>query len=166
MADVWAENRQSGIRLHIPNLVWLVKQILTILSLEDMSLSVVVTDAEEIQALNRRYLDRDKPTNVISFPMKEGEPVSGDDSYLGDVAISVDAALEEGQMYGYSFDEMLLLYLIHGILHLAGYNHEDVSKDETQRMETRQSEIFDTLLPHLSKRPIEVTMRGSVSLDR
>lgn len=156
MANVWAENRQGGLKVNIENLIWFGHRILEILSLESTSVSIVVSDAGGIQELNRRYLGRDRPTNIISFPMREGEPIAGDAAYLGDIVLSADAARKEAAEYGYTEEEMMLLYLVHGILHLSGYNHEDVSEKEVRRMETKQAEVFESLSPYLAEHPIEV----------
>ncbi len=154
MVDVWAEDRQSRVTLDLENIVWLGKRILRLLNHEEASLSVLVVEAEEIQKLNREYLGRDRPTNVISFPMNEGEAIAGDATYLGDVVLSVDAAIREASECGYTPGEMLLLYLIHGILHLSGYDHEDVEEARAREMEEKQKDLFERLAPSLMKRPV------------
>ena len=157
MVHVWAENQQNHLKVLSPHLVWFARRILEELSLGSASASILVMDDEGIRALNRRYLNRDRPTNVISFPMREGETISGDASYLGDVAISAETALREGMEYNYSPEEMLLLYLIHGLLHLSGYNHEGVEDAEAERMEMKQAAMFEALAPFLVEYPLVVT---------
>ncbi len=155
MAEIWAENHQSRLNIHTRHLINLAERILNDLSRpKDASVSIIVTDAAGIQAMNRQYLGRDRPTNVISFPMNEGETIAGDPGYLGDIAISADAAISEGEIYGYTPEEMLLLYVIHGILHLSGYNHEGVDEMEANRMEAKQQELFEALLPELARYPL------------
>ena len=154
MADVWAEDRQSRLKINTENVAWFGEQVLKSLGRDGASVSLVVTDNLEIQGYNREYLGRDRPTNVISFPMNEGEALAGDASYLGDVILSVDEARDEAKKFGYLPDEMLLLYLIHGILHLSGYNHEGVSEEKAQEMESKQMEIFEELTPFLGSRPL------------
>ena len=155
MAEIWAENHQSRLKIHTHHLIKLTERILNRLSHpDDTSVSIIVTDASGIQAMNRQYLGRDRPTNVISFPMNEGETIAGDPDYLGDIIISADAAISEGEIYGYTPEEMLLLYVIHGILHLSGYNHEGVDEMEANRMEVKQQELFDALLPDLLRYPL------------
>jgi len=155
MAEVWAESRQEGINIDIENIVWFGSRILENLKLGDASVAIVITDASGIRELNREFLGRDKPTNVISFPMKEGEAILGDEAYLGDVVLSGDAARTEAMELGYEAEELILLYMIHGILHLSGYNHEDVGKEEAERMEDKQMEIFNVLVPLLEDHPLE-----------
>lgn len=155
MADVWAENRQGSIKINIENIIWFGKRILEMLNVGRASISIVITDSDEIRDLNREYLGRDGPTNVISFSMKEGEAIAGDDAYYGDVVVSADAARKEAAEYGYGTGEMFLLYIIHGILHLFGYNHEGVSEAEAERMEEKQLEMFEFLSPYLVKHPLD-----------
>ncbi len=154
MAEVWTDDRQDRVAVETENLTKIATRILRLLRREGTGLSIVVTDAEEIQRYNREYLGRDRPTNVISFPMMEGEPVAGDASYLGDVVLSVDAAEKEARELGYTLGEMLLLYLIHGILHLSGYDHEGVAKEKALEMERKQAELFDVLAPLIERYPL------------
>ena len=74
--------------------------------------------------MNKDYLNHDGPTNVISFAMQEGEFSHISPFLLGDVIISADTAEKEATMGGISFRQRLIELLIHGILHLVGYDHE------------------------------------------
>lgn len=102
---------------------------------------VIVGDGE-IRELNRDYLGRDKPTNVISFPMQEGEGAGLNPMLLGDVVISADTAARDAHEAGIAFEEELRFLLLHGILHLLGYDHERGTEEEAARMEDREREIF------------------------
>jgi len=103
---------------------------------------VVLVDDAEIREMNHRYLRRDRATNVISFPMQEGEWSGLNPSILGDVVISVDTAFRDAAEGGVSSAGEIFFLLIHGILHLTGYNHENVGEEETRRMETKENELF------------------------
>lgn len=103
---------------------------------------MVVVDDAEIQVLNREYLGRDKPTNVISFPMQEGEGAGLNPLLLGDVVISADTAARDAAEAGIPFEEELQFLLLHGILHLLGYDHERGTEEEALQMEAREREIF------------------------
>lgn len=92
-------------------------------------LSILITGDEQIHELNREYLNRDKPTNVLSFPMDD-EPGGIDTGMLGDIVISVDTARREASEMGITFHERIYELLIHGLLHLTGYDHEKSKKDE------------------------------------
>ena len=108
----------------------------------DAFLSVVLVDDSEIREMNQRYLGRDRATNVISFPMQEGEGTGLNPLLLGDVVISVDTAFRDALEAGVSPESEIFFLLIHGILHLTGYNHENVGEEETGRMETKENELF------------------------
>ena len=90
----------------------------------DAELSVVLVDDRRIAELNREFLDREGPTNVIAFPMQEGRFAGLSPNLLGDVVISVDTADREAQQAGIAFERRLVQLLVHGVLHLCGYDHE------------------------------------------
>jgi probable rRNA maturation factor len=108
----------------------------------EAELSVVVVDDAGIQELNRDYLGRDRPTNVISFPMLEGEESGIVPGLLGDVVISADTAARDAEEAGSTFEREFVFLLIHGILHLVGFNHEGVDDAEIARMEAKEDELF------------------------
>lgn len=101
---------------------------------------VVVTDAE-ISELNEAYLNRKGATNVIAFPMREGDYSDICPQLLGDVVISVDTAQREAEAAGLFFEDRFTQLLIHGILHLVGYDHETNSDDERE-MEEKSAALF------------------------
>ena len=110
---------------------------------------MVIVDDEEIRTLNREYLDRDRPTNVISFPLQEGEGTGIQPQLLGDVVISADTTARDAIEAGVPFESELFFLLLHGILHLLGYDHERGTEAEAarmeERMEEREREIFGLL---------------------
>lgn len=86
-----------------------------------------VTD-EEIHELNRTYRNVDRPTDVLSFALREGETFEGvpdELEPLGDIVVSVPTALRQATEYGHSAEREIGFLLIHGLLHLLGYDHED-----------------------------------------
>lgn len=110
----------------------------------DAELSLLICDDPEIAQYNGEYLKRQGPTNVIAFPMQEGE-FSGICAYLlGDVVISADTALREAKEMGISFDQRFDQLLVHGILHLFGYDHEK-SEEEELRMEKKSEELLELI---------------------
>jgi probable rRNA maturation factor len=76
------------------------------------------TDDRELRRLNRQFLGKDQPTDVLSFP----EP--GPDGFLGEIAISVERAAEQARRLGHSLAEELKILMLHGLLHLTGMDHE------------------------------------------
>lgn len=105
-------------------------------------LSLVFVDDEEIAEINESYLGHVGPTNVISFAMQEGElPPDLKDVLLGDIIISTDTAAREATEGGITTDERILQLMLHGILHLCGYEHVN-DEVEAQVMEKRGQELL------------------------
>ena len=111
----------------------------------EAELSVSIVGDRSIRTLNRDYLGRDKATNVISFAMSEGEFGALNPQCLGDVVISADTAAREAQEADETFLSRLCFLLLHGILHITGYDHERSGEQEAARMEAREREIFALL---------------------
>jgi len=119
-------------------------KVLRGLGYPDAELSLVFTDDEGITELNRRYLKRDKPTNVLAFPMAGSEQPNVETSMLGDIVISLDAALRDAQECGESLEETVDSLLVHGLLHLLGYDHEG-SRQEARRMAKEEKRLLDMI---------------------
>ena len=136
-------NEQKVIEIDADLIGRLSVRILEILNRQGVELCVVLTDNADIQALNREYLGRDRPTNVISFPQQEGVGPQG--SHLGDVVISVERAAEEALEAGMETMDRIRALLVHGICHLCGYNHEGVSEEMTREMEALEERLLSLL---------------------
>lgn len=103
--------------------------------------SIVLTDDREIHALNREYRGVDRPTDVLSFPLMEGEDGNlelngypeGEPVALGDVVISLERAREQAVEYGHSLHRELAFLTVHGILHLLGYDHDTHERERLMR---------------------------------
>jgi len=115
----------------------------------DSEVSVSLVGDGQIRELNRRYLDRDKPTNVLAFSMREGAFVSLHPQLLGDVVISVDTARRQSNRFGLEEMEMVILLMIHGILHLLGYEHEGTKKGSNE-MALKQKELFRRVIKEIN----------------
>lgn len=111
----------------------------------DSELSVVITGDLGIRRVNRDYLGKDRPTNVISFAMGEGDFGDLNPDVLGDVIISADTAAREAEEAGIAFWSRLCFLLLHGILHITGYDHERSGEAEARRMEAKEREVFALL---------------------
>jgi probable rRNA maturation factor len=114
------------------------------LDLHDVELSILLTDDAVISELNRRYLCKNGPTNVLAFPMGE-ESLSEEPAMLGDVVISVDTAVKESNQSGDPLEQTVSRLLIHGILHLLGYDHEK-SRAEARRMKKEEARLLEVIL--------------------
>lgn len=96
----------------------------------DSGLSVVLTGDETVRALNRDYRGIDRPTDVLSFPAEAGESPD-DPGYLGDLVIAAPYLARQAEAEGHVFADELLLAVIHGTLHLLGYDHDSPASQET-----------------------------------
>jgi len=110
-------------------------------------ISVVVTNDAAIQTLNRQYRSKDAPTDVLAFPLGDGlqarEP-------FGDVVISLDAAKRQARDYGAPLSHELTRLLIHGTLHLCGYDHHD--RAQAARMHGLTSRLLREVRARLTRR--------------
>jgi probable rRNA maturation factor len=112
---------------------------------EETELSVSIVSDQAIRRINRDYLAKDRPTNVISFSLQEGDFSGVTPHALGDVVISADTALREADEADLEHFERLCFLLLHGILHLCGYDHERSGDVEAKRMEKKEKELFGIL---------------------
>jgi probable rRNA maturation factor len=138
-------NRQKQVAIDIRKIRRAAKKILDALGCERHELSVVLVDDEEITRLNRQYFHRNRPTNVISFPMGAGVPAAIHPRILGDVVISAETARRQAAAVDGGAEEEILFLLIHGILHLVGHDHEG-SPAERQKMEAKERELFSLVM--------------------
>ena len=120
--------------------------ILNALGSPDGELSILLLDDPQIAVLNKNYLQREGPTNVIAFPMREGAFAEISPDLLGDVVISLETAEKEGLAAGMSLESRLDELVVHGILHLFGYDHETCEK-KAQQMEAKSRELLKRLVP-------------------
>jgi probable rRNA maturation factor len=139
------ENRQKKIPINRRQIRSSLGRLLKRLGLEEREVSLLLVDNDEIREINRLYLDRDHPTNVISFAMSEGDYGDINPQLLGDIIISVERAMSEGESSGLSLKESLDYLMIHGLLHLLGYNHESGDANEALLMEDKEKELFQHL---------------------
>jgi len=135
---------------------WVKKIVRQILKAERVAppyeVSLVFADSETVQQLNRDYRGVDEPTDVLAFymlPQKEADssfalPPDGV-TRLGEVIISYPQAAEQAKEQGHSPERELALLVIHGILHLLGYDHEE--PDEERKMKERERELLEKCLP-------------------
>ncbi len=109
--------------------------ILDALDFPEGELSILISDDHRIARLNARYLNRNGPTNVIAFPMQAGRSSTVTPHLLGDVVISAETAEREGLAAGIDPERRFFELLVHGVLHLVGYDHEAGPAAESEMME-------------------------------
>lgn len=109
-----------------------------------VEVSVRLTDDEEVQRLNRDYRGKDRPTNILSFPMHAPEALPGMlaeadmDLLLGDLALALETVEREAAEKGISVEDHVTHLMVHGTLHLLGHDHQDDSAaDAMEALETR-----------------------------
>jgi probable rRNA maturation factor len=105
-------------------------------------LTIVLTDAAQLQELNRLYLGTDASTDVLAFPAAEQDPDSGR-TYLGDVLISIPQAETQARSAGHALESELQLLVVHGVLHLLGHDH--AAPEARARMWAAQAHVLKTL---------------------
>ena len=112
------------------------------------SLSIVVTDNRHIRDLNREYLDHDYPTDVISFPLDDGDwpelerpGAAAGGGINGEIIASAELAVRQAAAMHGDAQAELLLYLIHGLLHLMGY--DDLTPEDAKRMHEREDALLE-----------------------
>lgn len=142
---VLIDSRQKKYRIPWKGLKRKAQAVLNALGYPDGELSILLLNDSQIAVLNKKYLKREGPTNVIAFPMQEGPFAEITPDLLGDVAISLETAAKEGETAGISMEDRLTELLVHGILHLCGYDHES-SQTEALRMEKKSREVLKLVL--------------------
>lgn len=107
-------------------------------------ISLLITNDKSIQVLNRDYRNKDKPTDVLSFSQLEGN-ISIMPITLGDLVISAETAAKQAKKYNHSLLKEMTRLIIHGTLHLLGYDHEKVSKAKAQKMRRKERTLANQL---------------------
>jgi probable rRNA maturation factor len=141
---VLIDNRQNGIKISPEVIRRTAQTLLSALAFPDGELSIVIVDDRQIAELNDRYLNRTGPTNVMAFPMREGDFSEVTPTLLGDVVISVETAANEAATAVLATDIRFKQLLVHGILHLFGYDHE-LNEADALLMEEKSKELMERI---------------------
>jgi len=123
-------NRQRIRKLHVVPWIKRVEKMLDVIGKADSSVTVAFVSDKKIRELNRQFRRIDKATDVLSFP---GDSSDGD---MGDIAISIETAARQAKQNGLTLDGEIAQLLLHGLLHLSGYDHE-TDNGEMNRLELR-----------------------------
>jgi rRNA maturation RNase YbeY len=119
--------RDQGKKLSSRKLKKVAQKVLAIVERDQAELCLVLVGNREIRELNAKFRKKDYPTDVLSFPAGDELPTGV--QLLGDVVISVEKAREQAEHRGRTLDEEMVLLVIHGVVHLLGYDHERSAKD-------------------------------------
>ncbi len=114
----------------------------------DAEMGILITGQEKIRQLHKEYMDEDEPTDVLSFAMREKGPLdapdfifpAGDAAHLGEVIISYPQAEIQAGEHGHSAKKEVTILLIHGVLHLVGYDHDEPERQK--KMQAREKAIL------------------------
>lgn len=115
----------------------------------DAELSLVFTDDTEMRSINAQWRHKDKPTNVLSFPAADIRPGDPGEQMLGDIVLAAETVRQEAGLEGKRFEDHLTHLVIHGFLHLFGYDHmDDVDAGVMEALETRALSTLGIADPH------------------
>ncbi|MBL7070588.1 MAG: rRNA maturation RNase YbeY [Candidatus Omnitrophica bacterium] len=143
MISLSAANISRCYFLNSSKLERVVRFTLKSLGIKDASLSIIFVSDSRIKRLNNLYRGSDRPTDVLAFSMREGKRLLGKRPVMGDIVISVDRARKQAKRFESTFKREIYLYIIHGILHLAGYNDE--RPGDKRVMRRKEDEILNRL---------------------
>ncbi len=111
---------------------------------ENINISIMLCGKETIHELNKNYRNMDKPTDVLSFVYGNDEVFDPEESFFGEIIICPEIAKEQASVYSENFNSEMKRLIIHGILHILGYDHE-ISKEEEKRMTQKQEMLLKKL---------------------
>lgn len=142
--EIIVDNR-SGADIDSQAAVLLAKKALRLQGIDNGELGITYVNESEMSRINAEYMHRDGPTDVITLPIDAGENGDGElmPLLLGDILICPDVASAQAEGEGTTFQQELCLLLLHGILHLAGYDHE---RDDGE-MDVLQNQLVYELCP-------------------
>ncbi|HER23592.1 MAG TPA: rRNA maturation RNase YbeY [Candidatus Atribacteria bacterium] len=148
--EVLIKNQQKILKIDQRKIKKLIKIALQHLQVDEKTeISILFTDDQFIRLLNHKYRGIDRSTDVLSFSLREGSintPELGSEKLIGDIVISVETAQRQANNLNHNIEKELMVLLIHGLLHLTGYAHQE-EKDYKimQEKEDKILEIFDLL---------------------
>lgn len=154
--QIAVSNSQKAVRLTRPRLIRIARGTLAAEKVTRAEISIAIVDDPQIHEVNRQYLQHDYPTDVISFLLEVDEPVKAKRSrgaaskrasprgagkvLSGEIIISAETAARDARRFGWRAGDEVCLYLVHGLLHLCGY--DDLTPDERRIMRTREAAVL------------------------
>jgi probable rRNA maturation factor len=131
------KNSQRLMKIDRKRIVSVTGELLAYLKLQDRDLSILFVDDRKIAVMNREFFGKDRPTNVISFSYLDGMPGEA----LGDIIVSVERAAEEARNAGIPFYERLFGLIVHGMVHILGYDHVE-GGPEARKMRYHEKKLL------------------------
>ena len=137
---IYFKNLQKSLAVEWQSVKRLAQFVLTQLDIASVEVGIMFVDNKRISRLNSEYFQQDCPTDVIAFPMDGSPAAEGAPVLLGDIVVSAEKALEYAGQHKLEPYEELSLYVIHGLLHLAGYDDIDIC--ERKKMVSKQRRLL------------------------
>ena len=135
------KNRNPKLKVPLRKLRTLLSNILRELGIPDSDLDLTLVGDRAIRDLNRKFRGIDRATDVLSFPLWEKKEAFQNGQFLGDLVLSLPTLQRQAKELGHSFFEEMTFLIIHGTLHLLGYDHE-LSKKEAVKMRTMEKKLM------------------------
>ena len=146
--EIYLKNRQRSTSLNFKRLEKDLSKALLHLQLQSCELSVLFVSSRRMKLLNTHYRGIKKDTDVLSFPLMDIQqqqmPIINGPYVLGDIVISVPKAMSQAKEFKVGFYDELLRLLVHGLLHLTGYDHE-INAYQKKKMEKKEMELFNAV---------------------
>ncbi len=143
--EIQVQNRQRKYSIDTGSLRNWLATLLSHLKLEEVEVSLVLVSNPKIKQLNHTYRKENYPTDVLAFPLWEGEIVftPGPPILLGDIVISVEKAARQAQEHRHSLETEMAVLVVHGLLHLLGYDH--INDAEASQMQRKERELLTVI---------------------
>jgi probable rRNA maturation factor len=139
-------DQQRKIKVNLPKLRRDAEHLLDLLRLNNVEVSILLTNDHRMKVINKTYRNKNVTTDVLSFPMNESshDVVPGEETLLGDIVINVHMSKRRASVSREAFSSVVRQLLIHGLLHLIGYDHE-VDHSEARKMQKKEKQLIDAL---------------------
>ena len=144
--EILLRNAQRKFKIDRNKLVCHIEMALVELRQLDCEISIMLVNDAKIRRLNKEYRNRDQATDVLAFPQDADAKNDNGGPLLGDVVVSVETSRRQAKEHRLSAEEELVLLIIHGTLHLLGYDHERSGKDKRE-MQNKTRKIFSRIFP-------------------
>ncbi len=139
-------DQQRKIKVNLRGLRRDAELLLGLLGLNNVEVSILLTNDHRMKVINNQYRNKSATTDILSFPLDvlPGETVTGEDILLGDIVINVHLSKRRASVSGESFQYVIRQLLVHGLLHLIGYDHEKDQSD-AKKMRKKEKHLIDAL---------------------
>jgi len=144
--EILIKNQQKIAKIYRRRIREIIKNIIQYLKVDEKTeISILFTDDKFIKSLNKKYRGINKSTDVLTFNLEEGDlifPEVDKNKLLGDIVVSVETAQRQANNLNHNLEKELAILLIHGLLHLIGYDHEE--DRDNKIMQVKENEILNT----------------------